>query len=141
MTYKANRHPQAEDCTMQLHHLRLIIRLGFIAFIALLFVSVYATVPQGQLSIALFQTAPLLLAAPLLIQFKSKHLHIVLPVIMIYMCFTAPNLFLSGIEAQLAGVELAMNILLSSFIMWYLLLASKAQRKKNLMNENKEATE
>ena len=118
---------------MTLSVMRNIMRLLLALFIITLCYWVYFSLPEAThiTAVALFQIFPLLLIAPIFIQCRSPHLHIALPVIMIYMCFTAPNLFLDGTAQVIALIELALNIALSSSIMWYLLKASKLQRQLN----------
>lgn len=115
---------------MTITQLRAAIRLAYCAFMALLAFYVYVTAEQSPVSIAVFQLTPLLLVSPLLIQCRPKHMHLVLPIVMMYLCFSAPNLFIPGIRAQLAGAEIALNLVLSCTIMWYLLQSSKLHRQK-----------
>lgn len=117
---------------MTLLALRNTMRLLLACFIITLVYWVYFSLPDGTniTIITLFQILPLLLISPLFIHCRSPHLHIALPVIMIYMCFTAPNLFLDGQAQIIAGFELGINIVLSSLIMWYLLQVSQQQRRQ-----------
>ena len=115
---------------MTLSVLRNVMRLLLALFIITLSYWVNFSLPAEAniTGIVLFQILPLLLIAPLFIQCRSPHMHIALPIIMIYMCFTAPNLFLEGTAQAIALVELALNLALSCTIMWYLLKASKLRR-------------
>lgn len=118
---------------MSLPLLRQCIRVLFAVYLGLLTYWVYQhSNPDGNwFLIALFQTAPLLLIAPVFISFKSQHLHLALPVVMIYLCFTAPNLYLSWPDNSIAIAELIVNLGLSSLIMWYMLKVSKLKRLEN----------
>lgn len=118
---------------MTLSTLRCFIRILFLAYIGMIIFWVFYTMPAASnpYSIAILQALPLLLISPIFVRFKSPHLHIALPVILIYLCFTAPNLYLPGTLGLLALAELILNIILSSSIMWYQLQASKVRRRKN----------
>jgi len=74
------------------------------------------------------QTGPLLLLMPLLISARPPLLHLALTVILFYLCFSAPNLFASGLTSWYAIVEVVVNVILSSVIMWHLMRLSKASR-------------
>jgi len=117
---------------MSLAHLRHIIRLLHVLYIAVTVYWVFQTTSDtiNPVVIALFQSFPLLLIAPIFIRFKPALLYIALPVIMLYLCFLTPNLYRDGPETHIAWVELSINLLLTGFIMWYQLKASKIQRQR-----------
>ncbi|HBF09637.1 MAG TPA: hypothetical protein DHW71_08400 [Gammaproteobacteria bacterium] len=117
---------------MSLAILRHIIRFLHVLYIAVTIYWVFQTTSAdiNPVVIALFQVFPLLLIAPIFIKFKPALLYIALPIIMIYLCFLAPNLFRDGPETSIAFIELSVNLLLTGFIMWYQLKASKNQRQK-----------
>ena len=129
---------------MSLTTLRNIMRLLLACLILTLLYWVDFILPDTaqKWAIGLFQVFPLLLVAPLFIKCKSPHLHLALPIIMLYMCFTAPNLYLTGTAQVIALVELTVNIALSCVIMLYLLKASKFERARRQESmTNSEATQ
>mgnify|MGYP001108104197 CR=1 FL=1 len=123
---------------MALHTLQKTILAVFSLFVCSLIYWVLETANGANpLPIILFQIWPLIFICPAFITWKPPHLHVALPVIMIYLCFTAPNLFRDGQAQLIAFAELFLNIIVSSLIMWFLLKVSK-QRRQDMLEQQTE---